>query len=162
VLGHARAARRARGPEPDRRQQLQQVVVLGEAEQARDELLRAEQRARSKVVLAFGKGEHERQRELELPDRVADVQPDPPAVRSQEARAHDPRQHDHRRDAVAIARGADESRIEPPPVRARVRNGQRGAAGAHPGQERLEPAVAAVTPVVFCDRVVLARLTAPA
>ena len=143
VLGHPAGARRARGTEADGGQQLEQVVVLGEPEEARDELVGAEERARHEVVLARREGQHERQRQLVLPDGVADVQPDAPAVRTQEARPHDAGKHDHGRNAVAARRWCtEEPRIEPPPLRAGLGEGERRSARADAGEERLHPSAA--------------------
>ena len=140
VLGHPGRAGGAGGPEAHRGQQLEQVVVLGEPEQAGDDLVGSQQRARREIVLALPERKHERKRQLVLPDGVADVQPDAGAVRTEQARSHDAGEDHHRRDAVAVARVAEEPGIETAPVRPRVGEGQRGAARADAGEERFQPA----------------------
>ena len=142
VVAGAAAAGRRRGMEPGRGQDVEQVVVLGEAEQARHDRGRAQERPREEVVAALGERKGQGQGEVIVPDCVADVQPDRRAVGAHETAAHDARDDDDRSNAVAGA--AEQSQVEGPPARSEgVGDHHPAARCQHAPEERLEPVTAA-------------------
>ena len=113
-------------------QELEEVVVLGEAEGARQRGVGADQEAGSELVARGSERQPAGQREVVVAERVAEVQPGDAAVRPQQLAAEQPRhEDDHRRPASARQR-ADDAAVEPS-LAARGAPGRRRAPGPRDG-----------------------------
>src|SRR5206468_12388541 len=108
---------------------VEQVVVLREAEEPRHDRGRSEQRTRDEVVAALGERQREREAEVVVPDGITDVQPYRRAVGSHEAAPNDPGDDDH--GGHVTPRASDEAKGEPtaPVARERVGDDHPAAGG---------------------------------
>ena len=109
-------------------EQIRQVGVLREPEDAREDVVGPEEPARKEIVLAGAQGKGRGQSQVVVAQGVARVQPDLRAVGAEELASQEPRDHHGRRHIGVVAVAFQQARVERPPGCEGAGQHQRGAA----------------------------------